>query len=329
MSAWGEKPDADSPLPSGRPPAREVVFPDADSMVRWHEHAYPHPSARWHTHPEAELHLIRSSSGLAFVGDYVGRFSPGNLVLVGPQLPHNWISELEEGEVIPGRDVVLHVHPDRLRALAQIAPEAAVAVRLLVTAARGIEYTGDTALRGAELLVDVGESVGLNRLTRLFQLFAVLADSPSQEQRMLASSGPQATADPSVQHRVDTALAYLTEHLDDQVRLPEVAALVGMTPSAFSRFFSRTVGRGFGQMVRRLRVIRACSLLAETSMPIAQVCYAVGYGNLSNFNRQFRTETGTTPRVYRRTAVVAKAASGGAGQGQVNRPSSSFSAHRT
>lgn len=276
-------------------------MPDLGSVVRWHEHAYPHPLARWHTHLEVEVHLIRAGTGLAFVGDHVGRFVPGHLVLVGAEVPHNWISDLAPGEVVEGRDVVLQVHPEAVRALAAVVPEAAEAVRLLASASRGIEYSGPTAGRAADALEAVGASTGVERLEHLFRLLGVLARAPRSDRQVLASRAPVAGTDPEVQRRVDTALRYLTEHLDGEVRLPEVAAQVGMSPSAFSRFFSRAAGRGFADMVRRLRVIRACALLAETTLPVAEICFAVGFGNLSNFNRQFRAETGTTPREYRRT----------------------------
>lgn len=276
-------------------------MPDVDSTIRWHTHSYPHPLARWHTHPEAEIHLIRSGTGLAFVGDHVGRFAPGHLVLVGAHLPHNWISDLGPGEVIEDRDVVLQVHPDRMRALARVAPEASEAVRLLDDAARGIEYSGPTAVAAAQALETVGRSTGLARLRALLDLLDHLIHAPEADRRVL-SGRPGSAGDAAAQDRIDLVLDHLTEHLTEQLRLPEVAALVGMTPPAFSRFFRRAAGRGFAETVRRLRVIRACALLAETTMPVAEVCFAAGFGNLSNFNRQFRAETGTTPREYRRTA---------------------------
>lgn len=293
-------------LPGERPPTREVVVPDLDSMVRWHEHSYPHPLARWHTHPEVEIHLIRSGTGLTFVGDHVGRFTAGHLVLVGSHVPHNWISDIHPGEIVEGRDVVLQVHPDRLRQLAQIAPEALEAVRLLESASRGVEYRGQTASAAATELEGIGTSTGVERLSHVFAVLTLLARAPRQERRVLASRAALPGTDPRVQRRVDAALLYITEHLDTDIRLTDVAELVEMTPSAFSRFFTRAAGRGFADMVRRLRVIQACRLLADTTLPVAQICYTVGYGNLSNFNRQFRTETGTTPREYRRTAVASK-----------------------
>ncbi len=55
-------------------------------------HGFPTPLARWHFHDEYELHLITATSGKAFIGDWIGPFQPGHLVLCGPRLPHNWIS---------------------------------------------------------------------------------------------------------------------------------------------------------------------------------------------------------------------------------------------
>ena len=61
-------------------------------LVRCLAHGFPSPLVRWHFHEDYELHLITETSGKAFVGDWIGPFQPGHLVLCGPRLPHNWIS---------------------------------------------------------------------------------------------------------------------------------------------------------------------------------------------------------------------------------------------
>lgn len=76
-----------------------------------------------------------------------------------------------------------------------------------------------------------------------------------------------------------------------------------MSESAFSRYFKAASGSTFTDMVRRLRLTRACWLLERTEMPIASIASTVGYRNLSNFNRQFLRSYGTTPREYRRAAM--------------------------
>ena len=80
--------------------------PPETGFIRCLSHGFPTPLARWHYHDEYELHLIVASSGKAFVGDYIGYFQPGHLVLTGPRLPHNWISlDLPEGGIAQ-RDLV-------------------------------------------------------------------------------------------------------------------------------------------------------------------------------------------------------------------------------
>ncbi len=281
-------------------PAREVIIPDLDATGRWHEHDYPHPLARWHTHPEVEIHLIRASRGLALVGDYVGAFGPGHVALVGSGLPHNWISDLTAGETIRGRDVVLQLDPQLVTELARHAPEFRQAQQLFLAADRGIEFTGATAQAAAEALESIGRLQGLSRLQSLVCLLSLLASAPEKDRRTLASRPAGADLNPRDQARIDSVFAFVSDRIDQPIRMTEVAELVGMTPTAFSRFFRTAAGRGFSATLRRLRIVRACQLLAEPETPVVEIAYAVGYLNLSNFNRQFRAETGTTPSAYRR-----------------------------
>ena len=79
-------------LPASRTTALGYEADEGQGTLRCLEHGYPTPLARWHFHDEYELHLIVATSGKAFVGDWIGHFEPGHLVLTGPRLPHNWIS---------------------------------------------------------------------------------------------------------------------------------------------------------------------------------------------------------------------------------------------
>jgi len=53
--------------------------------------------------------------------------------------------------------------------------------------------------------------------------------------------------------------------------------------------------------MRKLRVQRACRLLSQSEMAVTDICFEVGYNNLSNFNRHFRVEMNQTPSDYRRS----------------------------
>ena len=95
-------------------PDLEIVPTHRDESFRAWVHDYPHSVAKWHFHPEYEIHLIQSSHGKMFVGDHIGDFGPGNLIVTGPNLPHNWVSELADGERVPSRDVVLQFSRDAI-----------------------------------------------------------------------------------------------------------------------------------------------------------------------------------------------------------------------
>jgi hypothetical protein len=73
---------------SVQPDLEMVDVPRDESFKVW-SHGYPYRTVRWHYHPEYEIHLITATTGTYFVGDYVGSFEPGNLVMTGSNLPHN------------------------------------------------------------------------------------------------------------------------------------------------------------------------------------------------------------------------------------------------
>ena len=112
-----------------RSPELGYERPEEVGIVRCLAHGFPTPLARWHYHDEYELHLITATSGKAFVGDWIGQFQPGHLVLTGPRLPHNWISmDLPDGGVAQ-RDLVIQFPHDpieqssrAIRAAQRLAP---------------------------------------------------------------------------------------------------------------------------------------------------------------------------------------------------------------
>ena len=286
----------------GQNAAREIIPAVPHQTGRWLMHSYPDPVARWNHHPEIEVHLLQYGSGWYIVGDRIGRYSAGQLVLIGSHLPHNWISDIDPGEHIADRDVVFQFHPRWVRETQAIVPELDELDPLLNAAARGIEYTGESAARGAAELIAIGASTGLSRLLHVTALLQILADAPPHEYEFLASPGVSVPGDSQATGIVDLALRELFANLHGTVNLTDIAARVGMSQSGLSRYFARATGQSFSDTLRSLRLTKARQLLEATDHPVTEVARSSGYNNLSNFNRQFRTETGMTPSEYRRRA---------------------------
>nr|WP_297353005.1 AraC family transcriptional regulator [uncultured Caldimonas sp.] len=267
--------------------------------VRCLEHGYPNQLVRWHYHEEYELHLIVATRGKVFVGDHIGHFEPGHLVLTGPRLPHNWISTDTPPEGVPLRDVVMQFADAPIREASEVFPEMREALPLLERARYGVEFFG-LSQQVRERYQRIKESHGLKRFGEFVDLLGELASCT--DYRLLSTVQLQSTEDDSTLARISSIVDYITEHCTEQLTLPEVSARVGMTPSQFSRFFSRATGNTFTEFVNRLRINKACQLLMETDRYITNVCYDVGFNNVANFNRRFLQIKGVTPKEFRRQA---------------------------
>lgn len=283
-----------------KPAVREVIPHDPRYSARWHQHDYPSPISRWNFHPEYEIHLVTQGTGRFIVGDQVGTFAAGQLVMVGPELPHHWSSDLAPGGQIVGRDIVLQFHDEWVQACVDLMPELGELRPMLSHSTRGIEFLGDTAARGAALLTEIGCTTGTARLLSTIGLLGVLANARGSERRYIANQWIPPQEDPASAEVVNRTLEYIFTNLNTDVRLSEAASMIGMSESAFSRYFKRASGHTFSDIVRRLRIAQACKLLDSTVDPVSVIAHDVGYRNLSNFNRQFITETALTPTAFRK-----------------------------
>lgn len=278
---------------------REVIPADPNHSVRWHEHDYPSPLARWNYHPEYEIHLIRKGTGKFIVGDHIGTFEAGHVSIVGSGLPHDWVSDLEPGEVLEKRDAVIQFDGKWIQQAASVIPEMAEVKPLLEQSARGIEFLGPSAVTAAKSIEAMGTATGLDRLHHLLELFAVLTRAPQEERRYLADEWFRPQLDGQAAAVVDIVLEYVFSNHAGTVKMSEAAALVGMPEPTFSKYFKRATGQNFSDLVRKLRLAHARRLLERSDVAISDICYEVGFSNLSNFNRHFLNDAGETPRQYR------------------------------
>jgi AraC-like DNA-binding protein len=281
------------------PKFEQVLTAEHDTFV-WRIDDYPWVRSLWNFHPEFEIHLIRRSSGTAYVGDYIGDFGPGDLTVIGSNLPHDWVSHIGKDDTISGRDLVVQFDPDKLRRASQHLPEMKRLNGLLAAAQRGIRFSGATAQRAARLLETIGKFDGLEKLIRFLSLLELLADS--EEYEVLSSPEFAPNIDAVALNTMQRAIIHIHGHFTEKIQLPDVAAVANMSTNKFSRFFSKNTGRSFTDYVVSLRIGRACRLLSECDKPVIDICYEVGYTNLSNFNRSFLRHVGKSPSVYRKAA---------------------------
>ncbi len=270
-------------------------------FVRCLSHGFPTPLARWHYHDEYELHLITSTSGKLFVGDWIGPFQAGQLVLTGPRLPHNWVSmDMPEGGVAL-RDLVIQFSHEPLVRASDTIPELAEVLPLLERAKHGIEFFGMSESAEAHWY-KVKNTRGLKRFTAFCDFLSDLA--ACTDYRLLSSVQLQSTDDDASLDQIDAVVSRITDHLADEHSAAALAAELGMSESRFSRFFRKATGNTFTDFVNRVRISRACQLLMDTDQQITHICYEVGFNNVANFNRRFLEIKGMTPSEFRRQSLT-------------------------
>lgn len=278
-------------------PDLEVVDVPRESSFKVWAHGYPFRTVRWHFHPEYEIHLVTETSGRSFIGDYIGTFAPGNLVMTGPNLPHNWISDIARGEAVARRGIVIQFTSGFIEGCKTVMPELRMLEPMLQRAACGIEFADGTGDAARPLFEAMLTASGAERLGQFFRLLSLLQGA---SYRQLASDGFLPKPEIYVSEPLNHVIDHIARNLGEELTQTELAQLSGYTPTAFSRAFRRHTGLTFVRYVNRLRIDRACDLLMTTEDSVADICYRVGFNNLSNFNRQFMAMKAMSPSLYRR-----------------------------
>lgn len=280
--------------PASRTP--ELEYHEFSEFLRFLEHGAPDPLIRWHYHDSYELHFIIRSSGKLFVGDYIGEFSPGNLVLTGPRLPHNWISTDVPEQGIPARDMAIQFGHAPLELAAKYIPELREIMPLLERAKYGIEFF-NISEQAEQDIYRIRDAKGVNRFAIFLTLLGLLAKSNSY--RLLSSAKMQSFDDDASLAKINTVFTYITENYSEQISADMLSAKLGMSQTKFSRFFRKATGNSFTDFVNHIRVNKACQLLMNTDKYVTNICYDVGFNNVANFNRRFLEIKGVTPKEFR------------------------------
>lgn len=275
----------------------KVTIPDGHSWTLF-DRRLPAFPFNWHYHPEFELTLTLNSVGERFIGDHVAHYGDGDLILVGPNLPHAWKSRTTVCPDRPHRALVVWFSQEWALGLTRQYTELATIGAMLATAARGLSFSD--AIRDAvrpRLLALVDASPAA-RWLGLVEVLLALAGDPSCQPLALQGFVPPANAHDRA--RLERVLTHLHEHYAQPVRLPALAALAAMSESQLQRFFKRCTRMTVSDYLAQLRIGRACALLIDRDRPIALIAEEAGYGQPSYFTRQFRRVKGMTPMEFRR-----------------------------
>lgn len=249
----------------------------------------------WHYHPELELTFIEKGNGTRLVGDHTESFSDGDLVLIGSNLPHTWVSESKEEKqsaiVIQFRQALISEKQLEM-------PEFAGIKKLFSRSYRGIYFNEKTAKEFNPILSNILELKGLEKLAELWRVLHLL--SKKRNYRLLSSPIYRPSLGTDSESRIDRACQFIHNNFTRKIPLDEISQTVGLTPTSFCRFFKKMTGKSFTDYVNDLRVSRARKLLTESEVNISEIAYSSGFESMTHFNRIFSKKNEMPPREYRK-----------------------------
>jgi AraC-like DNA-binding protein len=254
-------------------------------------------SHKIHSHKNFELNYITSGSGKRIIGNNISSFTSGDMVLLGPDIPHCWdILEVEEGH--SPECIVTHFYENIIGSDFFNIPELESVVDLLKKSGNGLSFKGKGTDEIGSVLRKMVNLKGLELYIELLKVFNMLLKVEEREMISLPSASPAMYS--KDQEQINKVYEYVFKNIRTGIKLKEASGLVFMEPGSFCRYFKKKTNTTFMDYVKSVRIGIASKLLAETDKQITQICYECGYNNLANFNHYFKTIMKKTPSEYRK-----------------------------
>ena len=250
-----------------------------------------------HSHRNFELNYIISGWGNRIVGDNMESFSRGDLVLMGPNLPHCWeITGVSQG--VSPECITIHFHEDFFGQKILSSPELNPVIDLFRASSKGVQFYGEEILDVGYILHKMLKANNFRKLIYLMEIFEILVRTTSR--RELAATGYLDEESGPEDKRLKQVYEYILINFSRKIKLEDVAEQCHLSPSAFCRFFERSTGKSLFNYLKEVRIGYACKLLQDSDLMISDICYQSGYNNLAHFNNQFKEICGVTPGQYRK-----------------------------
>ncbi len=252
-----------------------------------------------HIHPECEINFIEHARGAQrIVGDSVETIGEEDLVLItNPRLEHAWMNHECKSQNI--HEITIQFHASSIPADLLEKNQFQSIKRLLEKAQKGVVFGAGSIGKVRPLLRTITcETDGFYSVLKLLMILHEL--SLAEDMRTLASHSFISPNKPLEEDpRINKVMEYLRKNYQQQVRLSDIAALINMSEPSFCRFIKQRTSKSFVDFLTDIRLGYAIRLLIDSTQSVAEIGYACGFNNLSNFNRIFKKKKGMPPTEFR------------------------------
>lgn len=271
----------------------EKISPDTGSSFRLIHWKSENDRFFWHYHPEYEIVFVRKGSGKLHIGEHLKNYEEGELVFIGPDLPHTGFGYGVIGE---HEEIVVQLRKDFLGEDFMQKPELQHIRELFERAKQGLSFQGKTRKIVANKLQKMLTLSHFERLVELLNIFHTLATTTDYS--VLNTIEKRFDFSHKDEDRINKVYEYVEKNYKQSIDIQAVANLANLTVPSFCRYFKKISHLTYTDFVNEFRINQACRLLFENK-PIADICFEVGFNNISHFNKTFKQLKGVSPREYK------------------------------
>ncbi|TGV01847.1 AraC family transcriptional regulator [Flavivirga rizhaonensis] len=264
----------------------------------------------FHYHDKLELTYIIKSTGTRFVSNNIDKFKPGELVLVGPNVPHCWKNDskyFEKNSKLKAQAIVIHFELNFLGEKFRKIPEMNKIDKLFTESRNGILFSSEITKQIKNKLFDIEHLSGAKKIIHFIEILEILSHDAGK--LTLSSSSENYSINDKNLVRMNNVINYITTYYKKDLTVQQLSEITHLTPNAFCRYFKKHTRKTFKEFLNELRISNVCKLLRETDLSINEIAYSNGYNSLSHFIKMFKKIKHMKPYEYRKRTSETKALS--------------------
>ena len=254
-----------------------------------------------HSHPEIQMTIIYQGTGKLMVADEIHPFQPGDIFIIGSNLPHVFRSDpnyYEKGSDLISLGISIFMNVNMMGDTFLSLPEMNPFLRFVKRSESGLKVICGRQHILMNAFEEMVDRQHFARISGLFRILEMLIDA----EKMVPLSDPQSAKQRINEvdgQKLNAVYQFTMSSFHRDISIDEVAKLAGMTNSSFCRFFKKHTRKNYTAFLNEIRVEHACYLLLHSRKTIVEISRASGFNNLSHFNRTFKNLIRSTPKRYK------------------------------
>ena len=274
----------------------EIILPDEGSSFRLLHTKTTAEKFPWqyHYHPEYEIVCVLNGDGTRHVGNHFSTYENGDLVLMGPNLPHSGFGLNAHGI---HEEIVVQIKDEVFKESILTRPEMNDISLLLEKAKYGLWFYGNTKMKVTKKLKKLIKLSAFEKYLELLSALYVMA--ASNEYELLNPNVDISSLLKKNNSRLQNIFTYVEQHYNEEVNIKKVAAIANLSVPSFCNYFKKLMNCTFTDFINQYRIQRACALM-QHEKSVTEISYDCGFNNVAYFNKVFKGIMKKTPTEYKR-----------------------------